>query len=43
MGAEPARSCEPLRVMSYNIRLNLKSDGINRWSNRRDQFMGRSV
>ena len=36
----PARSCVPLRVMSYNIRLDLESDGINRWSNRREQFIG---
>jgi endonuclease/exonuclease/phosphatase family metal-dependent hydrolase len=40
MGAAPAWICEPLRVMSYNIRLDLESDGINRWSNRRDQFIG---
>lgn len=40
MGAAPARTCEPLRVMSYNIRLDLESDGINRWANRRDQFIG---
>jgi endonuclease/exonuclease/phosphatase family metal-dependent hydrolase len=40
MGAAPARTCEPLRVMSYNIRLDLESDGINRWANRRDQFVG---
>jgi endonuclease/exonuclease/phosphatase family metal-dependent hydrolase len=40
MGAAPARICEPLRVMSYNIRLDLESDGINRWANRRDQFIG---
>ena len=26
--------------MSYNIRLDLESDGINRWSNRREQFVG---
>ena len=40
MGAAPARTCEPLRVMSYNIRLDLESDGINRWANRREQFVG---
>lgn len=40
MGAAPPRTCEPLRVMSYNIRLDLESDGINRWANRRDQFIG---
>ena len=38
--APPARTCEPLRVMSYNIRLDLESDGISRWSNRREQFIG---
>ena len=38
--APPARTCAPLRVMSYNIRLDLESDGINRWSNRREQFIG---
>lgn len=38
--APPARTCKPLRVMSYNIRLDLESDGINRWSNRREQFVG---
>ncbi|HEU0284576.1 MAG TPA: endonuclease/exonuclease/phosphatase family protein [Sphingomicrobium sp.] len=38
--APPARTCEPLRVMSYNIRLDLESDGINGWSNRREQFVG---
>ena len=26
--------------MSYNIRLDLASDGINRWSERREQFIG---
>ena len=40
MGAAPAQTCEPLRVMSYNIRLDLESDGINRWANRREQFIG---
>lgn len=41
MGAAPtARTCAPLRVMSYNIRLDLESDGINRWANRREQFIG---
>lgn len=32
--------CEPLRVMTYNIRLDLESDGVNRWANRRDQLIG---
>jgi endonuclease/exonuclease/phosphatase family metal-dependent hydrolase len=38
VGAEPR--CAGLRVMTYNIRLDLESDGINRWANRRDQFTG---
>ena len=38
--APPSRSCEPLRVMSYNIRLDLASDGINQWSERREQLVG---
>lgn len=42
LGAVPPRHapCPPLRVMTYNIRLDLESDGLNRWSNRRDQFIG---
>lgn len=41
VGAAPVgKTCAPLRVMSYNIRLDLESDGINRWSNRRDEFIG---
>lgn len=36
--AEPR--CAGLSVMTYNIRLDLESDGINRWGNRRDQFIG---
>jgi endonuclease/exonuclease/phosphatase family metal-dependent hydrolase len=41
IGAAPARrDCAPLRVMTYNIRLNTESDGINRWANRREQFIG---
>jgi endonuclease/exonuclease/phosphatase family metal-dependent hydrolase len=41
IAAAPAKQgCEPIRVMTYNIRLDLESDGINRWSNRRDQFIG---
>ena len=41
-GAAPAVAarCDPVRVMSYNIRLDLKSDGENRWERRRDQFIG---
>ncbi|QNM82781.1 endonuclease/exonuclease/phosphatase family protein [Sphingomonas sabuli] len=38
--APPARQCAPLRVMAFNIRLDLESDGINRWSERRDQVVG---
>src|SRR5678816_1987083 len=33
-------SCTPIRVMTYNIRLDVAEDGVNRWSNRRDQFIG---
>ena len=40
IGAAPAPTCKPLRVMTYNIRLDLESDGVNRWANRRDQFIG---
>jgi endonuclease/exonuclease/phosphatase family metal-dependent hydrolase len=38
--ATPSQACAPVRVMTYNIRLDLESDGTNRWSNRRDQFIG---
>lgn len=38
--APPKDTCPSLRVMTYNIRLDLAEDGINRWSNRRDQFIG---
>lgn len=38
--APPKQTCAPLRVMTYNIRLDLAEDGVNRWSNRRDQFIG---
>ncbi len=38
--ASPSPACAPIRVMSYNIRLDLESDGVNRWANRRDQFIG---
>ncbi len=39
--AVPAQqSCAPVRVMTYNIRLDVESDGPNRWSARRDQFIG---
>lgn len=41
IGAAPAKqTCAPLRVMTYNIRLDIASDGLNRWANRRDQFIG---
>ena len=41
VGAAPSpRSCPTLRVMSYNIRLDIPSDGINQWSERREQFIG---
>ena len=32
--------CPPLRVMTYNIRLALESDGPNRWEARRRAFIG---
>jgi endonuclease/exonuclease/phosphatase family metal-dependent hydrolase len=35
-----APTCAPMRVMTYNIRLALESDGLNRWEARRDQFIG---
>ena len=38
--APPEETCAPLRVMTYNIRLDLDSDGPNRWSERREQFIG---
>jgi endonuclease/exonuclease/phosphatase family metal-dependent hydrolase len=38
VGARP--HCPALRVMTYNIRLDLESDGINRWTERREQFTG---
>jgi endonuclease/exonuclease/phosphatase family metal-dependent hydrolase len=38
--ASAAPTCDPVRVMTYNIRLDLESDGVNRWANRRDQFVG---
>ncbi|HJR82546.1 MAG TPA: hypothetical protein VJ775_01340, partial [Sphingomicrobium sp.] len=41
IGAAPAKQvCAPLRVMTYNIRLDIESDGVNRWANRRDEFIG---
>jgi endonuclease/exonuclease/phosphatase family metal-dependent hydrolase len=40
-GSVPAKPvCPPIRVMSYNIRLDLESDGPNRWSERRGQLIG---
>ena len=38
--ASASQACPPIRVMTYNIRLDLAEDGINRWSSRRDQFIG---
>ena len=38
--AAPGQACSPLRVMTYNIRLDLASDGPDRWSARRNQFIG---
>ena len=40
LAASTTPTCPTLRVMTYNIRLDLESDGVNRWSNRRDQFIG---
>lgn len=37
--AATCRSDE-LRVMTYNIRLDTQSDGVNRWANRRSLFTG---
>ena len=31
-----SNAVEPLRIMSYNIRLDVESDGVNQWSHRRD-------
>jgi endonuclease/exonuclease/phosphatase family metal-dependent hydrolase len=40
--AGQSRRCAPLdvRVMSYNIRLDIASDGANRWLNRRNELIG---
>jgi endonuclease/exonuclease/phosphatase family metal-dependent hydrolase len=38
--AAAAPVCAPLRVMTYNIRLALESDGPNRWEARRRAFIG---
>jgi endonuclease/exonuclease/phosphatase family metal-dependent hydrolase len=35
-GAAPADELQPLRLMTYNIRLDLASDGVNAWPNRRE-------
>lgn len=32
-----AQSGKPFHVMSYNIRLNVASDGVNAWPNRKDE------
>ncbi|WP_316772100.1 endonuclease/exonuclease/phosphatase family protein [Pedobacter frigiditerrae] len=34
--ATNAQKNQPINIMSYNIRLNVKSDGINAWPNRKD-------
>lgn len=38
--APAQQACTPMRVMTYNIRLDIASDGPNRWSERRDEFIG---
>jgi endonuclease/exonuclease/phosphatase family metal-dependent hydrolase len=35
-----APACPPIRVMTYNIRLDIESDGPNRWSERRGKLIG---
>ena len=35
-GPATADQTQPLRLMTYNIRLDLASDGVNAWANRRD-------
>lgn len=32
--------CQTLKVMTYNIRLDLASDGENRWDNRKEMLVG---
>lgn len=41
-GAAPKRACAPfeLRAMTYNIRLDLASDGPNAWPHRRGELIG---
>ena len=34
-----SNATESLSVMSYNIRLNVESDGVNQWSNRKEFWM----
>lgn len=36
MGLAQAETKEPLRVMSFNIRMDTREDGFNQWSNRKD-------
>jgi endonuclease/exonuclease/phosphatase family metal-dependent hydrolase len=31
-----SNAVEPLRIMSYNIRLDVPSDGVNQWNHRRE-------
>lgn len=38
VGATIALYSQNLKVMTYNIRLDLKSDGVNAWDNRKDFF-----
>lgn len=40
VSAEAATCQPPVRVMSYNIRLDIASDGENRWEKRRDFLVG---
>ncbi len=36
MSAVQAQKNQPIQIISYNIRLNVASDGINAWPNRKD-------
>ncbi|HEX6060092.1 MAG TPA: endonuclease/exonuclease/phosphatase family protein [Gemmatimonadaceae bacterium] len=38
--AAPAASAPPLRIMSFNLRFDTPSDGVNAWPNRRDRVAG---
>lgn len=37
--AQPGRAAEPLRVASFNLRLNVASDGPNAWPQRKEQVL----